>query len=128
RALDLVDHRAPFGMAELEIFVGDPFAAVLFDQDLRDLGHLAWINRSEEHTSELQSHLNLVCRLLLEKKKVHDVFRAAVEPSCQLRLIGGDLHCACVELAYSSEVATTVYYRPAIRARISSTTPPRDDV
>src|SRR5260370_3790279 len=29
---------------------------------------LVW--RSEEHTSELQSHLNLVCRLLLEKKKM----------------------------------------------------------
>src|SRR5260370_32607767 len=28
--------------------------------------------RSEEHTSELQSHLNLVCRLLLEKKKDTD--------------------------------------------------------
>ena len=27
------------------------------------------INRSEEHTSELQSLVNLVCRLLLEKKK-----------------------------------------------------------
>src|SRR5260370_19849100 len=27
------------------------------------------VSRSEEHTSELQSHLNLVCRLLLEKKK-----------------------------------------------------------
>src|SRR5260370_5960144 len=27
--------------------------------------------RSEEHTSELQSHLNLVCRLLLEKIKQH---------------------------------------------------------
>src|SRR5260370_8387080 len=27
--------------------------------------------RSEEHTSELQSHLNLVCRLPLEKKKLH---------------------------------------------------------
>src|SRR5690242_21066812 len=27
--------------------------------------------RSEEHTSELQSHVNLVCRLLLEKKKNH---------------------------------------------------------
>src|SRR5260370_37822241 len=27
------------------------------------------MGRSEEHTSELQSHLNLVCRLLLEKKK-----------------------------------------------------------
>src|SRR5260370_10875774 len=29
----------------------------------------ATLSRSEEHTSELQSHLNLVCRLLLEKKK-----------------------------------------------------------
>src|SRR5260370_6231501 len=29
------------------------------------------IARSEEHTSELQSHLNLVCRLLLEKKKTY---------------------------------------------------------
>src|SRR5580698_11394150 len=28
-----------------------------------------WASRSEEHTSELQSHVNLVCRLLLEKKK-----------------------------------------------------------
>src|SRR4051812_49656804 len=27
-------------------------------------------SRSEEHTSELQSHVNLVCRLLLEKKKL----------------------------------------------------------
>src|SRR5436190_8132106 len=29
------------------------------------------IHRSEEHTSELQSHSDLVCRLLLEKKKPH---------------------------------------------------------
>src|SRR5256885_9049654 len=29
-------------------------------------------SRSEEHTSELQSPCNLVCRLLLEKKKKHD--------------------------------------------------------
>src|SRR2546422_2732190 len=28
-----------------------------------------WASRSEEHTSELQSRLHLVCRLLLEKKK-----------------------------------------------------------
>src|SRR5260370_6879268 len=33
--------------------------------------HVAAMLRSEEHTSELQSHLNLVCRLLLEKKKKH---------------------------------------------------------
>src|SRR5690606_42050903 len=33
-----------------------------------------WVPRSEEHTSELQSRENLVCRLLLEKKKgfVHE--------------------------------------------------------
>src|SRR5260370_19224744 len=31
--------------------------------------------RSEEHTSELQSHLNLVCRLLLEKKNIRDYYR-----------------------------------------------------
>src|SRR6266446_7468474 len=31
--------------------------------------HKAFLRRSEEHTSELQSPCNLVCRLLLEKKK-----------------------------------------------------------
>src|SRR5207249_10243362 len=30
-----------------------------------------WVFRSEEHTSELQSRFDLVCRLLLEKKKTH---------------------------------------------------------
>src|SRR5260370_19957938 len=34
-----------------------------------DGGRGVKMRRSEEHTSELQSHLNLVCRLLLEKKK-----------------------------------------------------------
>src|SRR5690242_20914742 len=32
-------------------------------------------NRSEEHTSELQSHVNLVCRLLLEKKKQNSKYK-----------------------------------------------------
>src|SRR2546430_8762926 len=36
-------------------------------------------NRSEEHTSELQSQSNLVCRLLLEKKKKHNTSRSAAE-------------------------------------------------
>src|SRR2546429_4203018 len=31
-------------------------------------------DRSEEHTSELQSRLHLVCRLLLEKKNTHSLF------------------------------------------------------
>src|SRR2546427_7417283 len=34
-----------------------------------DSGYLKQPDRSEEHTSELQSQSNLVCRLLLEKKK-----------------------------------------------------------
>src|SRR5690606_41025548 len=39
-------------------------------RDVRFLGHiLGDVLRSEEHTSELQSRENLVCRLLLEKKK-----------------------------------------------------------
>src|SRR5437588_8743210 len=35
----------------------------------RNAVHLRGVARSEEHTSELQSHSDLVCRLLLEKKK-----------------------------------------------------------
>src|SRR5260370_2870258 len=37
--------------------------------------------RSEEHTSELQSHLNLVCRLLLEKKKNGHAYHLTTTPS-----------------------------------------------
>src|SRR2546427_8621700 len=40
-------------------------------------GCLLQSNRSEEHTSELQSQSNLVCRLLLEKKKQHDSHHGA---------------------------------------------------
>src|SRR2546422_1939016 len=36
----------------------------------RRRGRFAVLSRSEEHTSELQSRLHLVCRLLLEKKKL----------------------------------------------------------
>src|SRR5256885_12306816 len=42
--------------------------------------------RSEEHTSELQSPCNLVCRLLLEKKKIKDL---ALHQDCTLAL---DIH------------------------------------
>src|SRR2546429_6733976 len=37
--------------------------------------------RSEEHTSELQSRLHLVCRLLLEKKKIHLTHRYLTSPN-----------------------------------------------
>src|SRR5437016_8573991 len=43
------------------------------------------VARSEEHTSELQSLTNLVCRLLLEKKKNSDLRRLAARVSATSR-------------------------------------------
>src|ERR1039457_7444517 len=48
-----------------DVAYGQARAAILYPQVLTPL------NRSEEHTSELQSPCNLVCRLLLEKKQKH---------------------------------------------------------
>src|SRR5262249_57294755 len=45
--------------------------------------------RSEEHTSELQSLTNLVCRLLLEKKKTTDQHSALAPPAVSLPKGGG---------------------------------------
>src|SRR5690348_17750876 len=41
--------------------------------DLRQSGLARPPHRSEEHTSELQSPVHLVCRLLLEKKKINNI-------------------------------------------------------
>src|SRR2546430_11665066 len=43
----------------------------------RPSGALHQLRRSEEHTSELQSQSNLVCRLLLEKKKYFSIIPEA---------------------------------------------------
>src|SRR5690606_39449539 len=43
-------------------------SSYIYDPD----GEMVTIHRSEEHTSELQSRENLVCRLLLEKKKIQN--------------------------------------------------------
>src|SRR2546422_7093282 len=45
------------------------YAYTIFAGDQAEKFDLEVIGRSEEHTSELQSRLHLVCRLLLEKKK-----------------------------------------------------------
>src|SRR2546430_4981700 len=47
--------------------IGAGPASLTVARDLAPLGY----SRSEEHTSELQSQSNLVCRLLLEKKRQH---------------------------------------------------------
>src|SRR2546427_9604686 len=54
---------------------------VLGDVDVRQFFEL----RSEEHTSELQSQSNLVCRLLLEKKKKNEAIKCQHQPTqkCQ---------------------------------------------
>src|SRR2546430_5078905 len=49
----------------------DLFHFIECDDYDRAIAQLAKDPRSEEHTSELQSQSNLVCRLLLEKKKKH---------------------------------------------------------
>src|SRR5438034_5803236 len=51
---------------ELELFLRDDF---LRHQDVAEPQPLRTARRSEEHTSELQSHSELVCSRLLEKKK-----------------------------------------------------------
>src|SRR2546422_2417566 len=50
---------------------GGDFVAGAEEIEVLSYFHI-FVNRSEEHTSELQSRLHLVCRLLLEKKKKVD--------------------------------------------------------
>src|SRR5260370_14655923 len=66
--------RSPLGKVTCEQMRG--LAKIAQDLGDGDIRLTVWQNllisggsRSEEHTSELQSHLNIVCRLLLEKKK-----------------------------------------------------------
>src|SRR5260370_17160369 len=44
------------------------------------------VDRSEEHTSELQSHLNIVCRLLLESKEHTSELQSHLNLVCRLLL------------------------------------------
>src|SRR2546430_9160409 len=45
-----------------------------------------WVRRSEEHTSELQSQSNLVCRLLLEKKKKTSLYTQSRASDAHIRV------------------------------------------
>src|SRR5260370_19344634 len=76
------DHRHRIGGMNIELLEDEPLGGIslnsfrasalfehTFDEGMALVEECARARRSEEHTSELQSHLNLVCRLLLEKKK-----------------------------------------------------------
>src|SRR4051812_49801329 len=59
---------------------GSTYRIYTFKPDYLGVGGGYYVNRdervdyrSEEHTSELQSHVNIVCRLLLEKKKKKEI-------------------------------------------------------
>src|SRR5437867_4954008 len=58
-----------------------------------DVQRFGWIQpkRSEEHTSELQSPYDLVCRLLLEKKKKNKKHRAPLDSQHRTPLIDLDI-------------------------------------
>src|SRR5947209_20324487 len=62
----LVSPLQPVGTGEIKTCVGHPAIAAI----LKTCGGGRAAPRSEEHTSELQSRQYLVCRLLLEKKKI----------------------------------------------------------
>src|SRR5256885_5620220 len=75
-ALDLQEHTVSIGRAEPVRLT--KLELRLLQMLLANAGHTVssdrLLVRSEEHTSELQSPCNLVCRLLLEKKKTENIY------------------------------------------------------
>src|SRR4051812_38248800 len=73
--------------------------------------------RSEEHTSELQSHVNLVCRLLLEKKnnatpaeRIHDLTRSRpIAPSSSLPYRLAPLSPSALFFFFNDTATTEIY-------------------
>src|SRR5439155_8866627 len=70
----LIPMRRYYFSVDLELVMHHAIETELFARELQTVaralsGELSILQRSEEHTSELQSRGHLVCRLLLEKKK-----------------------------------------------------------
>src|SRR3989475_8510519 len=72
----ITDHNSVGGIAAAEQAAGRDFLVIPAIEVSTKSGHVLGygireiVPRSEEHTSELQSQSNLVCRLLLEKKNI----------------------------------------------------------
>src|SRR2546422_6756221 len=83
------------GIARRKVIEVRPvFAADLVAQNLKPL-------RSEEHTSELQSRLHLVCRLLLEKKKKK---KNNIKTEQGLERLNGGYQCPVLQCAGSESL------------------------
>src|SRR5256886_11570660 len=79
--------------------------------------------RSEEHTSELQSQSNLVCRLLLEKKKSIDVVRTSTRRNgpyilTLCYLLGGVLRATIALVAASPPPLVIALIHAVVRCRV----------
>src|SRR5258707_9016182 len=59
-----------------------------------------WLARSEEHTSELQSRQYLVCRLLLEKKKIFPILSSNTSEPTQISSTTPRTACICFVPSY----------------------------
>src|SRR5438876_2090636 len=71
------------------ITMGSPPASAVSGPGVEETKAICLL-RSEEHTSELQSPVHLVCRLLLEKKKKNTVHLSRVLRSCSFEPPRGD--------------------------------------
>src|SRR5260370_1438152 len=69
----------------------------------------AIILRSEEHTSELQSHLNLVCRLLLEKKN-RQICRSRRSRKSSVETLSRSLYCLYFFLITPHLTSSTFFF------------------
>src|SRR2546430_11006841 len=71
-------------VAGIDVPLYDPLLVQPMREELTRIGfqELRTPERSEEHTSELQSQSNLVCRLLLEKKKKNKKAKDIVQRTC----------------------------------------------
>src|SRR5690349_22534340 len=77
---------------ELRSVIG---GAVLGNPEFRDQEILITQHRSEEHTSELQSRRDLVCRLLLEKKKKNYIRQSSPQTTTDHKSTVGNVSDAC---------------------------------
>src|SRR2546430_12543010 len=70
------------------------------------------ISRSEEHTSELQSQSNLVCRLLLEKKKNTRAQRRRQRRTLCRKRVPARAHLSALHASTAAKLAFVVCYMP----------------